>query len=70
MRGEDLLLFHLAALDEPGEERSPHEPAWDRVEAALGADLTARVRLITEGARPNGAARSNGHELGTPPARP
>ena len=70
MRGEDLLLFHLAALGEPGEERPPREPAWDRVEAALGADLTARLRQVTEVVRANGTARSNGHEIGTPPARP
>ena len=37
-RGTDLLLAHLASLDEP-----PRRPALDRLEEALGEELARRL---------------------------
>jgi hypothetical protein len=53
MKGDDLLLFHLAALDERDGEPE-REPGWARVEAALGPDLLTRVRRVLAAADENG----------------
>jgi hypothetical protein len=52
MRGENLLLTHLALLDEPPKPETAS--AAERLEAELGRDLARDlVRSLTAGAKPD-----------------